>query len=58
MNRGEVWWVDFEPAVGGEIRKKRPAIVVSNDKANKYLNRLQVVPVTSKTGRLYPGKHW
>jgi mRNA interferase MazF len=56
MNRGEVWWVDFEPAVGGEIRKKRPAIVVSNDKANKYLNRLQVVPVTSKTGRLYPGE--
>ena len=31
MNRGEVWWVNFGPSVGGEIQKKRPAIVVSND---------------------------
>jgi len=56
MKRGEVWWVDFEPAKGGEIRKRRPAVIVSNDIANANLNRLQVVPLTSNSGRLYPSE--
>ena len=56
MKRGEVWWVSFDPSVGGEIRKKRPAVIVSNDAANKHLNRLQVVPLTSKVGKVYPSE--
>lgn len=56
MRRGEVWWVEFDPAIGSEIKKTRPAVIVSNDAANRNLARVVVVPLTSNTGRQYPGE--
>jgi mRNA interferase MazF len=56
IRRGEVWWVSFDRALGGEIRKTRPAIVVSNNAANAALNRVVVVPLTSQTERVYPSE--
>ena|ERR1700733_12910954 len=54
MVRGEVWWVDFDPSLGGEIQKTRPAVIVGNDASNRNLNRVQVVPITSNVTRVYP----
>ena len=53
MRRGEVWWVDFDPSVGGETQKTRPALVVSRTSHNTRLNRVQVIPLTSNTARVY-----
>lgn len=56
MNRGELWWVEFDPSIGSEIRKTRPAVIVSNDAANRHLARVIVIPTTSNLTRLYPGE--
>jgi mRNA interferase MazF len=47
---------NFEPAVGGEVRKEPPAVLVSNGASNKYLNQLQVVPLTTNVDRIYPSE--
>jgi len=56
INRGEVWWVDFDPSTGSEIKKIRPAVVVSVNSANHALRRVQVVPLTTNVTRVYPGE--
>ena len=59
MLRGEIWHVDLDPARGNEANKRRPAVVVSNDRANATATRLgrgvvTVVPVTSNITKIYP----
>jgi len=54
--RGDVMWVKLDPTLGTEIRKTRPAVVVSNDSCNRYGARVVVVPVTSNVETLYPGE--
>lgn len=59
MRRGDIVWVDFDPVQGNEANKRRPAVIVSNDGANRSAQNLSrgvvtVVPVTSQTESVYP----
>jgi mRNA interferase MazF len=54
MRRGDIYLVDFEPSVGSEIKKKRPALIISCDEANKHLRTIMVIPFSSKIVRVYP----
>jgi len=56
MKRGEIWWVEFDPSVGSEIRKTRPAVIISNNAANRHLTRVVVIPFTSQIEHCYPGE--
>ena len=56
MKRGDVRWINFDPSVSGEIRKQRPAVIVSNDAADQFPDRVQVVPLTSSVSKLYPSE--
>lgn len=55
-SRGDVYWVALDPVVGSEIRKTRPAVIVSNDSCNAYGTRVVVVPLTSNADSCYPGE--
>jgi mRNA interferase MazF len=54
--RGEIWQVDFDPTKGSEIKKRRPAIIVSSDALGVLPVRL-VVPLT-EWNDAYAGKIW
>ena len=48
IRRGDIWWVDFEPTQGAEIRKRRPAIVITADALNRARRTVVVVPLSSR----------
>ena len=56
MKRGEVWWAEFDPAVGSQIRKTRPTVTMHDDAANRNLVRMVVEPLSSTTPQVYPGE--
>ncbi|MBA2490660.1 MAG: type II toxin-antitoxin system PemK/MazF family toxin [Gammaproteobacteria bacterium] len=48
IKRGDVYWVNLDPTIGSEIKKTRPALVVSPDDMNQALPRVIVAPLTSR----------
>lgn len=53
VQRGDIVLVNFDPASGSEVNKTRPAVVVSNDRANLTSPVLTVVPLTTNTAHVY-----
>ncbi|TAN21430.1 MAG: type II toxin-antitoxin system PemK/MazF family toxin [Acidobacteria bacterium] len=56
VRRGDIWWVSFDAAQGGGVRKTRPAVVISNNISNTILNRVVVVPLSRQTEKIYPSE--
>jgi mRNA interferase MazF len=54
--RGDVYWVALDPALGSEIQKTRPAVIISNNSCNAFGSRVVVLPLTSNVDSLYPGE--
>lgn len=54
MKRGEIYYANLSPAVGSEMDKRRPVLIVSNDINNRNATVLTVVPLTSNVSRVYP----
>jgi mRNA interferase MazF len=54
IRRGDIWFARLDPTVGGEIRKRRPVVIVSNDAGNRASGLVTVVPLTSNIERIYP----
>jgi len=54
MRRGEIYWVNLDPAVGSEIGECRPAVVLQNDLANHSSPTVTIVPLSTRVGRVYP----
>ncbi|HQS03148.1 MAG: growth inhibitor PemK [Halothiobacillus sp. 24-54-40] len=48
VKRGEVYWVDLDPTIGSEIKKTRPALIISPDDMNAVLPRVIIAPLTSQ----------
>jgi mRNA interferase MazF len=54
MKRGEIYYAQLDPTMGGEINKKRPVLIVSNNANNKAASTVTIVPITSNTKKIYP----
>ena len=54
IRRGEIYWVNLDPTIGSEIKKTRPALVVSNDQNNQFAETVTILPVTSQAHSVYP----
>ena len=54
MKRGDIYYADLHPAVGSEMDKRRPVLIVSNNINNKAANTLTILPITSNVNRVYP----
>jgi mRNA interferase MazF len=52
--RGDIYLVNFDPTIGHEVKKARPAVVITNDINNEFSPVLTVIPLSSNVSRVYP----
>ena len=54
IKRGDIYWINLDPAIGSEVQKTRPGVIVSNNIQNEVSSRIIVVPITSNINHIYP----
>ncbi|MDF5728513.1 MAG: type II toxin-antitoxin system PemK/MazF family toxin [Rhizonema sp. PD38] len=54
MKRGDIYYANLSPAVGSEMDKRRPVLIVSNDANNRASSTVTILPLTSNVSRVYP----
>lgn len=54
IKRGKIYLANLDPTIGGEIKKTRPVLIVSNDINNRYNLVVTVLPITSSIDKIYP----
>ena len=54
VQRGDIWLINLDPAIGAEIKKNRPAVIISNDIANQCSPMVTVLPVTDRGDKIFP----
>ena len=54
MKRGDIYYANLSPAVGSEMDKRRPVLIVSNDANNRAASTVTILPLTSNVSRVYP----
>ena len=54
MKRGEIYYANLSPALGSQMDKRRPVLIVSNDANNRAANMVNILPITSNISRVYP----
>ncbi|CBN57372.1 MULTISPECIES: type II toxin-antitoxin system PemK/MazF family toxin [Kamptonema] len=54
MKRGEIYYANLSPAIGSEMDKRRPVLLVSNDANNRAADTVTILPITSNVTRVYP----
>jgi mRNA interferase MazF len=52
--KGEIYLVNFDPTIGHEVKKKRPALILSNNIHNQYSPLVTVAPLSTNTNKVYP----
>ena len=53
MKRGEIYYANLSPAVGSEMDKRRPVLIISNDINNRTATTVTILPITSNVSRVY-----
>lgn len=54
MKRGEIYLANLDPAIGAEIKKRRPVLIISNNANNKMALTVTIIPITSNIKKVYP----
>lgn len=57
IKRGDIFWVNLDPAQKTEIKKNRPCVIISHDAMNEHYTRVIVAPITSNINKIYSFDH-